>query len=436
MQPSKGHSPIRSYTMADSTDKKPGFFRSAIMNWLGVPIDLTNGDFWRGWASYSNPSDQPVNYNTVMSLSTFVACVRLIAETISTLPLVLYKRQPNGSKTVAYDHPLYTALAITPNSSTVAAVHWEAFVAAMLMRGYGRAEKLRFNGRVVGMQFLAPEKLVVSDNVDGTYTYSYFDRDNTQRDIPADDIFGVPGFSLNGVDGLSVIQYGAAVFGSALAADTAAGSTFKNGLMPTSYIKWDRALTEEQREKFRADGFRGIVGAMNAGNSFVLERDQSVGSVGISPDDAQLLESRKWSTEEICRLMRVPPWLVGHTSSGATTWGSGMEQQLLGFLTFTLKPWLTRIEQSVSSFLLTPQEKTQYTVKYDLNDFLRADSATRANFLSTMKNSGIMTTNECREREDFGPYQGENGDKLIVQGANVFIDNLGANNGSPVENNQ
>ena len=150
-----------------------------------------------------------------------------------------------------------------------------------------------------------------------------------------------------------------------------------------------------------------------------------VGTIGINPNDAQLLESRSFSVEEICRWFRVPPFMVGH-SEKSTSWGTGIEQQMIGFLTFTLGPWLRRIEQAISKDLLTPTDRVRFYPKFAIEGLLRADSAGRAAFYSAMVNNGILTRDEVRELEDREPMGG-NAAVLTVQTAMAPLDSLGQN---------
>src|SRR5574337_1017819 len=157
--------------------------KGSITNWLGIPVTLTSEDFWSECAARQSNSGQRVDYNTVMTLSTVWSCVRLISESISALPLTLYQITPKG-RVPATAHPLYNILRTAPNTDSTAVVHWEAQIAAMLLRGWGRAEKLMFGGRVVGLRFLDPCRLARSRNPDGTYRYTYKELDGTSRVIP------------------------------------------------------------------------------------------------------------------------------------------------------------------------------------------------------------------------------------------------------------
>lgn len=402
---------------------KVGRVRAAVLGWLGRPFGLTDVEAWARLGA-SSAAGVNVNDQNVLQLSAVWACVRLISETIGTLPLGMHERTSSG-KRPAPQHPLHFILGTQPNPDTVSSVHWESIVAAMLLRGNARCEKLMVGDRVVGLQFLYPGRLAISRRGDGTKEYRYTEEDGRQRIIPASRVWIIPGWSLDGKIGVSVIQYGAQVFGAALATDEAAAGTFKRGLMPTVWFKYPKLMKPGQREEAREFIEERLSGAVNAGKPAILESDMEVGTLGINPKDAQLLESRAFSVEEICRWFRVPPWMVGHTEK-ATSWGTGIEQQMIGFLVFTLGPWLKRIEQSIVKDLLTPAERLRYYPKFAVEGLLRADSAARAAFYSVMVNNGILTRDEVRELEDRAPMGG-NAAVLTVQTALAPLDSLGSN---------
>lgn len=359
-----------------------------------------------------------VTPRSVLQLDAAWSCVRLISETIATLPLSMYERTSTG-KRVAKLHPLHFIVHDQPNVDSTAAVFWEAVVAAMLLRGAARAEKLYAGGRLVGLMFLDPVKLTIATSVDGRKQYTYPKDGGGVREIPASRIWMIPGFTLDGKEGVSVIQYGAKVFGAAIAAESSAAKTFRNGMLPTVYYKFKNFLKPDQRREFK----QNLQGSIERGEGPVLEGGTEAGTLGINPVDAQLLESRAFSVEAICRWFRVPPWMVGHTEK-STSWGTGIEQQMIGFLTFTLGPWLRRIEQAINKDLLTPGERIRYYAKFAVEGLLRADSAGRAAFYAAMVNNGILTRDEVRELEDREPMGG-NAAVLTVQSAMTTLDTLG-----------
>lgn len=400
---------------------RPGRIRSALLSWLGKPFGLTDADAWAALSGSGSAGGVIVNAQSMLTISAVWACARLISETIATLPLSMYERT-SGGKRIATQHSLHFIIHDQPNIDSTAAVYWEAMVAAMLLRGNARAEKLMVGTRVVGLQFLDPCRLWIGSGPGGKKEYRYTERNGSQRIIARERIWNVPGFTLDGIDGVSVVSYGARIFGSALAADTAAATTFEKGLMPTTYWKYPKVLQEKQREAARA-AIKKISGAVNAGDPAILEADMAVGTIGINPNDAQMLESRGFSVEEICRWFRVPPFMVGH-SEKSTSWGTGIEQQMIGFLTFTLGPWLRRIEQAITKDLLTPADRQRFYPKFAVEGLLRADSAGRSAFYSAMVNNGILTRDEVRELEDREPMGG-NASVLTVQTAMAPLDSLG-----------
>lgn len=403
--------------------KKPGLVKSALLNWLGIPLSLTDTDAWSALTGGgASTAGQRVTTDSMLRLSAVWACARLISQCIGSMPLSMYERT-GGGKRVAQQHPLHMILHDQPNADTTAALHWEATVAAMLLRGNARAEKLMIGQRVVGLQFLHPARLVIRRNAAGQKTYWYTEINGRQREIPAARIWNVPGFSLDGVDGVSVVGYGSGVFGAAQAAEAAASGTFARGLMPTTYFKYPKVLSKDQREDARDFIENRLSGAINAGKPAILEAEMDVGNIGIDPSDAQLLESRAFSVEEICRWFGVPPHMVGH-SEKSTSWGTGIEQQVLGFLTFTLTPWLRRIEQAISKDLLSPAERLRFYPKFNVEGLLRADSAGRSAFYGAMVDKGIYTRDEVREKEDLPPMGG-NAAVLMAQTAMAPLDSLG-----------
>lgn len=398
--------------------KSVGPLRSAILGWFG--IEGTDYVYEDGATSTSGVS---VTERSILGLSAAMACTRLISESGGTLPLGMYERTPSG-KRPAPQHPLHMLLHSVPNAGSTAAVFWESTIAAMLLRGKARIEKLMIGGKLVGLKFLAPARLSTSCSMTGTgaKVYRYTEENGRQREIPADRIWTINGFSLDGKNGISMIRYGAQVFGAAIAADEAANSTFKSGLLPRTWFKFPKVLTKDQRELAR-EAVTSLQQSLDVRKPAILEAGVETGTVGIDPADAQLLESRGFSVEEVCRWFRVPPFMVGH-SEKSTSWGTGIEQQMIGFLTFTLGPLLKRIEQAIEKDLLSPAERQRYYAKFSVEGFLRTDSAARSAFYTAMVSNGILTRDEVRALEEREPMGG-NAAVLTVQSAMTALDAIG-----------
>ncbi|WP_176079329.1 phage portal protein [Paraburkholderia tropica] len=409
--------------MSESKQKSPGRIKSSVLKWLGVPISLTDGSFWAAWGGRESSSGEIVTVESALQLSAAWACVRLIAETIATLPLNLYQKGANGTRTLATQHQLFDVLHNQPNADNTAVEFWEVIVASMLLWGNGFARKLRSGGVIIGLELLLPHRMTVKRLPTGALQYTYRDIDGSELVLTEDDVLHIRGFSLNGWLGVSVIAYAREVFGNAIAANKTSSSVFKNGLRPSGVLSTDQILQKEKRTEIRTDLQQQFGGAMQAGRTMVLEAGMKYQAITMNPGDVQLLETKAFNVEEICRWYRVPPFMVGH-SEKSTSWGTGIEQQMIGFLTFTLRPWLTRIEQAIRRGCLTTQERTKYFAQFSVEGLLRADSAGRASFYSIMTQNGIMTRDDCRVKENLPPMGG-NAAVLTVQSAMLPIDMLG-----------
>ncbi|WP_295460494.1 phage portal protein [uncultured Pseudomonas sp.] len=396
--------------------------QTSVVDWLGRSLSGGAGGIWAQTVGSTSATGKTITVNKAMRLAACWSCVRLISETIATLPLGLYMRQADGGRKVASDNDLHWIINTNPNSRMTAVQFWEAVVASMLLRGNAFVEIIRIGGRIVALEFLLPNRmdLDVADN--GEILYRYREKNGQLRDIAGSDMMHIPAFSLDGQIGLSPIAYGADVFGAAMSAEDVAGSTFKNGMHQTVAFEVNKTLTPKQRDDFR-DYVQRISGAMNAGKSPVLEEGVSAKVIGINPVDAQLLESREYSAEEICRFYMVDPTLVGY-SDKASNWGTGLEQKLLRFLTFTLRSYMRRIEEGINRNLLTSAQRRQVYAEFSIEGLLRADSAGRATLYSQMVQNGIYTRDECRVKENL-PRMGGNAGVLTVQTNLSPIDKLG-----------
>ena len=404
--------------MTNEARKAPGKIRAALITLLGG-FSASDEAAWKEVVASASTAGANVDEVSMLKLSAVWACTRLISETISTLPLGLYERTSQG-RVAATSHPLYNLLHSRPNADSTAAVHWESTVAAMLLRGNARAEKQYIGNRLVGLRFLSPNRLSIQ-SFNGSPRYFYLEANGVQREIPASRIFNIPGFSLDGVHGVSVIAYAANVIGAAIASNEASSTVFKNGLHPTTFFKYPQILKPDQRKEAR-EAIALISGSVNSGKPVILEAGMEAGTIGINPADAQLLESRGFNVEEVCRWFRVPPFMVGH-SEKSTSWGTGLEQQMIGFLTFTLRPWLTRIEQAINKDLLSPVDQLRYYAEFNVDGLLRGDTAARASFYSTALQNGWMNRNQVAAKENASPIPG--GEVYTVQSNLVPLDQLG-----------
>lgn len=400
---------------------------SASVNISGVSsgVSLTDGSIWSQFFGSVSNSGKSVNVNNTMKLSAVWACVRLISTSVAGLPFGVYKKSSDGGRVTATDLNVYDVIHNSPNDDMTAFQFWQAMVSSMLLWGNGYAEIVWSAGIPVALDFLLPSRVKLETDDNGRLRYFYMKPKGGRREISRKDMLHIPAFSLDGRVGLSAIHYGANIFGSAMSADDAANGTFKNGLMPTTAFLVDRILKQEQRAEFRKY-VETVSGALNAGKSPVLEQGVKPEQIGINPADAQLLESRSFSIEEICRWFGVDPSMVGHGAKDSN-WGTGLEQKQIWFLTFCISSFTNQIQQCVNKRLLTAIQRRQYYSEFSLEGFLKADSAARSAFYSAMTQNGVYTRDDIRVKENL-PRKGGNADVLTVQSNLLPLDQLGSSN--------
>lgn len=377
------------------------------LDWVRRNLSLTQPHEW-GREGVASATGEMVTDDSVLSLSAAWACVNLLAGTIASLPLMVYRTSPDGSRTPARDHPLYRVLHDSPNADQTALDFWEFGCACIELRGNMYARVTRAAGRVIDLQPIGvPVSVYRRDNGSLGYRWS---EDGKSYDVGQEEVFHVRGFGGSPLGGLSTLSYGRQVFGLATAIDRAAGSTFANGLRPSGVLTMPGILKPDQRKDIENGLQNKFMGAVNAGRPMVLEGGTTWQQLTINPEDAQMLESRGFSVEEVCRFFGVPPFMVGHTEK-TTSWGTGLEQQVLGFQKFTLRRRLKRIEQAVWKQLLSPADRAAgVIVEFNLEGLLRGDSKARAEFytaaLGDTQKPGWMVRNEVRALENLAPVPG------------------------------
>lgn len=368
----------------------------------------------------ASTSGEIVTDSSALALSAVWACVNLISGTISSLPLMVYRTKADGSREVAKDHPLYKLLHDSPNYDQTALDFWDFIAASIELRGNGYAQIVRESGRIVSLTPINPARMSVRRLTTGELEYSW--SANGKSHVSKDrEILHIRGFGGDPVGGMSTLRFARNAFGLAQSAERAAGEMFLNGLRPSGVLKFKPWLTSEQREVARQEMVDKLQ-AGNGGKPLILEGDTEWQQLTISPEDAQMLESRTFSVEEVCRFFGVPPHMVGHTSK-ATSFGSGIESQTLGFQKFTLRRRFKRIEQAIEKQLLTPADRAQgIVVEFNQEGLLRGDSKGRSAFYQAMTGIGAMTINEVRKLENLPPVEG--GDVPRMQMQNVPISDI------------
>ena len=347
-----------------------------------------------------------------LGLSATYACVNLIAGTIASLSPTVYRTSAEGVRSEARNHPLFWLLRLDPNYDQTDYEFWEFIGASIELQGNAYAEKVFNGGSLVALMPIAPVGMQVRRVAGGSLEYEWVSEGN-RKTRSQDQMLHIRGFGGNLLCGASTLSVCSRAFAGATAADTTAAKMFENGARPTGVLSMEGRLDAEQRAELEAILQEKYQGAMNAGRPFLLDNGLSWTSLSINPDDAQLLESRKYGGEEICRIFGVPPAMVGYGDK-ASNWGTGKEVEVLGFIKFTLRKRLRRIERALMKQLLTREERQQgMSIEFNLEGLLRGDSAGRAAFYQIMVRLGLMTRNEARRLENLPPIEG--GDVAMVQ---------------------
>ncbi|MBQ0695521.1 phage portal protein [Providencia stuartii] len=383
-----------------------------------TPVGIDTQDLLKALGGLSS-SGKTVSTDKALQLSAVWSCVRLLSESISTLPLKIYLHQEDGSRVIAKDHPAYRVLCRRPNAEMTPSRFMLMVVASLCLQGNAYIEKRYIGGKLVSLQPLLPQLVTVKRLDNGLLDYQCVEQGGKNRPIPVKNMMHIRGFGLDGVVGLTPIQVGRNILGSAIATDETAAKIFRNGLLASGFLSSKTALTKEQREKLRGY-LNAFISSENAGKLMILENDLSYNGISMNPEDAQLLQSRSWSIEEICRWFRVPPFMVGHADK-QSSWASSVEGMNMQFLTNTLRPLLVNIEQEINRCLLDSDD--DYYAEFSVEGLLRADSAGRAAYYTTALQNGWMSRNDVRRLENLPPIEG--GDIYTVQLNLTPIEQLG-----------
>ncbi len=376
-------------------------------------------------------SGKPVNERTAMQTTAVYACVRILAEAVASLPLHVYEYQDDGGKKLVHDHPLYYLLHDEPNPEMTSFVFRETLMSHLLIWGNAYAQIIRDGaGRVLGLYPLLPDKMEVQRDDKGNiyYVYSRNSDENPMFKeygnikLKAEDVLHIPGLGFDGLIGYSPIAMAKNAVGMTLACEEYGASFFANGANPGGVLEHPGVLKDPSkvRESWNSV-YRGV---SNAHKIAVLEEGMKYQQIGIPPEEAQFLETRKFQINEIARLYRIPPHMVGDLDKSSF---SNIEQQSLEFVKYTLDPWVIRWEQSLQRSLLLPGEKGKYFIKLNVDGLLRGDYQSRMNGYAVGRQNGWFSANDIREMENMNPISDEEGGNLyLINGAMTKLADAGA----------
>lgn len=353
-------------------------------------------------SEYGSPSAMRVTEDTALQLSAVWACTKLLCEVFSSLPTTFMTKGQFGKPGVPATHSLMHILNVSPNSRQTPVEYKETMMLNLVLHGncYARIER-NSRGNVIALWPLPAMEVEPVLLDDGSVVY-YWYKGNDVVAYADQSILHIKLFG-NGLVGLSPIAYARNCLGLAQASDVYASKHFINGGKPSGVLYTDAALNKSQRDKAR-DNFKDVVEEREESRRLlVLPSGFKYQQIQLSPADMQMLESRKYSTKEICRFFgNVPPVLVGE-NDGTTQLGSSVEQILIGWYRLGLNPFATRFEQGYAKKLLTPVERTKFEFHVDFDALTRGDSKTEMEYLKGMVGGPIMTPNEGRARKNLPP---------------------------------
>ena len=368
-------------------------------------------------------SGKRVNEMSAMQMTAVYSCVRILAEAMAGLPLHLYRYTDNGSKEKAIEHPLYWLLHDEPNPEMTSFIFRETLMTHLLLWGNAYAQIVRNGkGEVLGLYPLMPNKMSVDRDADGRLWYTYTrstDEAPTMKGSTVKlhpyDVLHIPGLGFDGLVGYSPIAMAKNAIGMGIACEEYGARFFANGAAPGGVLEHPGTVKDPQKIR---DSWNSVYrGTGNAHKVAVLEEGMKYTPIGISPEHAQFLETRKFQINEIARIFRVPPHMVGDLEKSSF---SNIEQQSLEFVKYTLEPWVIRWEQSIMRALLSTQEKEMYFVKFNLEGLLRGDYQSRMNGYAIARQNGWMSANDIRELENLDRISAEDGGDLYLINGNML----------------
>ena len=378
-----------------------------------------------------------VTERSSMQMTAVYSCVRILAEAVAGLPLHLFKYTDDGGKEKALDHPLYRLLHDEPNPEMSSFVFRETLMTHLLLWGNAYAQVIRNGkGEVIALYPLMPNKMSVDRDENGRLYYTYYrgsDEAIKNKDfavtLQPSDVLHIPGLGFDGLVGYSPIAMAKNAIGMAIACEEYGAKFFANGAAPGGVLEHPGTIKDPQRVRESWQSTFG--GSGNANKIAVLEEGMKYTPIGISPEQAQFLETRKFQINEIARIFRVPPHMVGDLEKSSF---SNIEQQSLEFVKYTLDPWVIRWEQSIQRALLSHDEKAVYFAKFNLEGLLRGDYQSRMNGYAIGRQNGWMSANDIRELENLDRIPAEEGgDLYLINGNMLPLKNAGAFANTPTD---
>lgn len=399
--------------MATLISRLAGFFRFG-----GSGVGDRTGTQNTGPNAPAVPGAKDLPVDGALQIATVWQAVEILSGVVASLPLFVYEAGRNGMKDLARDSALWGLLHESPNSRMTPFEFWRAIVINLLLRGnaYARLER-RENGEVFAMWPMAADQVEHMLLPDGSSAYRYY-LDGLIVVLAESSVLHIKGLG-NGITGLDRLSYMRGTTTEAIASQGMTSQLFGSGGKPAGVLMIDRVLDAKQRKAVK-ENFATIAETPYS-RLHLLEADMKYQQLNISPAEAQALETRRFSVEEFARWFNIPAVLLNHAN--VTTWGSGVDSLLEGFVKFNLGPFLVNLQQAVRKRVLTAAQRARYTVEFSADALLRASLEKRIELYGKAINTGIYSPNEARQLENLPPEKG--GDQLLVQGAMIPLTHVG-----------
>lgn len=359
-------------------------------------------------------SGKAVVPETSVQIPVVYACVRVIAETIASLPFGVYENVPPDGTQKALEHPLYHVLHDEPNREMTSFQFRESVLANLLLWGNAYCQIIRNGrGKTVALYPLLSKSMTVDrENDNGTLYYDYTTTNGKIVRLRPDEVLHIPGLGFDGIMGYSPIALEKNALGLALAAEEYGSKVFSNGATPSGVLQHPNTVKDPNRLRESWEAAYG--GSKNAGRVAILEEGMTFQRISMPNNEAQFLETRQFQTEEICRIFRVPPHMIGDLSHATF---SNIEHQSIDFAVHTIRPWCVRIEQAMNRALFTDREKAKYFTSFNIDGLMRGDYKSRMEGYAIGINNGFLSPNDIRQLENMNPIPPEQGgDTYIVNG--------------------
>ena len=363
----------------------------------------------------SSMSGKSVTPSSAIQVSAVYACVRVIAETIASLPLHIYEATDAGSRK-ANELPLYRLLHDEPNTEMTSFIWREFMLSHLLLYGNSYCQILRSRrSRIVGLYPLLPDHMAVDRDTKGKLTYTYTTSEGRTVLLAPEDVLHIPGLGFDGVMGYSPIALEKAAIGLGIAAEEYGSKFFQNGARPSGILTHPNTVKDPA--SLRASWNAAYGGSSNASRVAVLEEGMTFVPLSMPNNEAQFLETRKFQVTEICRIFRVPPHMIGDLERATF---SNIESQNISFAVHTIRPWLVRIEQAINKTLIPENEKDRYYVQFNIDGLMRGDYKSRMEGYAIARQNGWMSANDIRALENLNPISEEEGGNAYLVNGNMI----------------